>query len=237
MRGRNSLVLLLWLIAVVSAAPRSAAAHSRNSAPAVSAADSNALVAVYNEAGISPKTVVQAEKITSIVFRDAGLQIEWVNCDSLRQTELDARCRVLSSRARFELHILRKSQDVSPAVLGLAFVPEAGTGRHADLFYDSVVRMQAESSVDTATILGHVAAHELGHLLIGKAHSRNGLMRANWTRVDLGDASRGLLLFSSEESKQLQRGLLLAEMEAYPRAHPSPAAGENGINGEACCEI
>ncbi|HET9400827.1 MAG TPA: hypothetical protein VFO34_07740 [Candidatus Acidoferrales bacterium] len=237
MRVENLLVLSSLLIVAGSASTQSAAADSPNSATAISAAESKALVAVYNQAGISQKTVLKAEKITSIVFRDAGLQIEWVNCDTLHQTELDARCSHLSSRARFELHILRKSQDISPAILGLAFVPEAGTGRHADLFYDSVVRMQAESSVDAATILGHVAAHELGHLLIGKEHSRTGLMRANWTREDLGDASRGLLLFSSEESRALQRGLALADAQELPSAHSDSVAVEDGFDWEACCSI
>ena len=236
MRRKNLILLSLLLTVAGGATPKSAAADSRNSATAISAAESRVLVAVYNQAGISPKTVLKAEKITSIVFRDAGLQMEWVNCDAQRQKEIDARCISLPSRARFELHILRKSQDISPAVLGLAFVPEAGTGRHADLFYDSVIRMQAESSVDAATILGHVAAHELGHLLIGKGHSRTGLMRANWTPADLGDASRGLLLFSSEECRELQRGLVLADAESLRREDPASSGAPDSLDGEVCCK-
>ncbi len=41
-------------------------------------------------------------------------------------------------------------------------------------------------------ILGHAAAHEIGHLLLGSnSHSPQGLMRARWSRQDLQNAGIG----------------------------------------------
>jgi hypothetical protein len=45
--------------------------------------------------------------------------------------------------------------------------------------------------------MGHVIAHELGHLLMpGQPHSLVGLMRAVWGEPEWHDAIQGALLFS-----------------------------------------
>lgn len=231
MRNKKPLAIAIMLAAIGCVIPSVAAAHDKKSARTESAAESTVIVAVYNQAGIPPKTVLRAEKISAEVFQQAGLQTDWVNCGNPHVVDVDPRCKVYTG-LRFDLHIVRKSVDTPAAVLGLAFVPGAGTGRHADLFYENVVRMQTESGVDVSTILGHVAAHELGHLLLGKDHSRTGLMRANWTHEDLSDASRGLLLFSKDESERLRSGLLLAQMEQQ-----SPAGKVLGTADAAACTV
>ena len=226
---------VVTIVAVIGSAISTRSAEKKADVN-MSSDETTVIVAVYNEARISPKTVRGAEKISAEIFRDAGLQTEWINCDSSHAGGIDPRCGDYTG-TRFDLHIIRKSADMSPVVLGLAFVPGAGTGRHADLFYDSVARMKEESGVDAATILGHVAAHELGHLLIGKGHSRTGLMRANWTRTDLLDASRGMLLFSKEESERLRNGLSAARMEQETSPVGEATGSDDWHGGEACCTV
>jgi hypothetical protein len=61
--------------------------------------------------------------------------------------------------------------------------------------------------VGLARVLGHVMAHELGHLLLGSnAHSRQGIMCPNWHAGELRLASMGGLLFSEEQGRFMREG-------------------------------
>jgi hypothetical protein len=44
-------------------------------------------------------------------------------------------------------------------------------------------------------------AHEFGHLLLGpKAHSAEGIMRANWSRHDMENGAKGQLRFTDRQA-------------------------------------
>jgi hypothetical protein len=54
-------------------------------------------------------------------------------------------------------------------------------------------------------VLGHVVAHELGHLLLGRGtHSAAGLMRAD---LDTNLAVQGRLLFTDAEARAIRAAL------------------------------
>ena len=54
-------------------------------------------------------------------------------------------------------------------------------GRIAYVFYDRIKRVAVSHQASVERALGHVIAHELGHLLIGvNSHSNEGLMRPGW---------------------------------------------------------
>ena len=89
--------------------------------------------------------------------------------------------------------------------MGISFLSEGDAGCYADVFYGPMLKLQMETSTRVALILGHVMAHELGHLLLGtNSHSRDGLMVARWNRDDLARAARGDLLFRPEESRRMK---------------------------------
>jgi hypothetical protein len=52
--------------------------------------------------------------------------------------------------------------------------------------------------------LGFVIVHEIGHLLLGNAHSEEGIMRANWTSRDLRRATQGQLRFTAEQVRRMR---------------------------------
>ncbi len=67
-------------------------------------------------------------------------------------------------------------------------------------------------------ILGHLMAHELGHLLLPEgAHSKRGIMPCPLNREDWQAAAKGILLFTAEQSKQLRA-------DAFARTQVTAAA-------------
>ncbi len=65
-----------------------------------------------------------------------------------------------------------------------------------------------------AVVLGHVLAHEIGHVLLGhNGHAREGLMKATWSATEQTAMRHRSLSFTAEEGghlrQQLDRGSLI----------------------------
>ena len=66
------------------------------------------------------------------------------------------------------------------------------------------MELHANWNVSLADTLGHVMAHELGHLLLGSnSHSGMGIMRAHWQSEELRRLSRGGLWFTNEQADRM----------------------------------
>jgi hypothetical protein len=170
-------------------------------------------VSVFNSSPISPYTIEGAEGKASRILRDAGVAVIWLNCpqDPLRDASF-GKCAEVSFPFHLNLRILPSSRDATPSTVGMAFLDENGEGCSADLFYEPVQQLQAESDVPISVILGHAMAHELGHLLLGaNAHSLSGLMRAHWSHEDLINMAKGNLRFSHEQSIRITNRLAREE--------------------------
>ena len=58
-------------------------------------------------------------------------------------------------------------------------------GRIVYIFYHRIYRIAASHNTSVQRGLGHVMAHEIGHVLLGvNSHSTEGLMRARWEPWD-----------------------------------------------------
>ena len=61
-------------------------------------------------------------------------------------------------------------------------------------------------SATQGQILGNVAAHEIGHLLLGTLeHSPNGIMKADWRGRTLGHIARRDLHFDSRQAELMRK--------------------------------
>jgi hypothetical protein len=105
--------------------------------------------------------------------------------------------------------IVSSAQKSSDDIFGVAFLSAEGTGAYGNVFYDSVERLDRDWHVGLTRVLGHVMAHELGHLLLGSnAHSRQGIVCPRWHEDELRLASMGALLFSEEQAQFMRERLV-----------------------------
>jgi predicted SprT family Zn-dependent metalloprotease len=67
------------------------------------------------------------------------------------------------------------------------------------------LRTQGAPKDATSRILGHVMAHEMGHLLLpANSHSQSGVMHADWDSEQLLRMVKGLLQFTPEQGELIR---------------------------------
>jgi hypothetical protein len=185
-------------------------------------------VAVHNDAGVPMGTLIQAEHTAQEIFKQAGVNVEWVNCGTAAaSTQVISSCRTTQFPTHLQLRIVRRSQNLTDSVFGVSFLGEDGSGCYSDVFLDPATELHEELHVSLATLLGHVAAHEIAHLLLGtNSHSPTGIMRAHWHREDLANADKGGLLFTTAQG-QTMREKVAASLCQRESASTLAAAARN----------
>ena len=172
-------------------------------------------ISVYNDAGLKRGTLLHAEEDAAEVFRQAGIEMEWKNCgaeEAVGQAgKVSQQCGEAVYPARLVLRIARRPVGLIPEVFGVAYLSEDGQGAYCYVFLEPMEQLQMNHSVSLDVLLGHVAAHEIAHLLLGvKSHSANGLMRAHWNSQSIEELKRGILGFSSTQSAAMVERLEFA---------------------------
>jgi hypothetical protein len=199
------LVVLLW----------GSIAGASNGDPAVP----GITVLVNDTAQISPSVLHKAELEAARIFRSAGIEITWVNCAGGIATVYEV-CHQVPGANQFVLHIVPRGRTSTDLVFGLAFLGQDGSGKYCDAFFDRIEEATHDLGTSVSQLLGTVAAHELGHLLLGShAHSRWGIMEPAWKEESLREIGMGTLLFSREQSRLMKtrigrEGLTLAGLGA-----------------------
>jgi hypothetical protein len=165
-------------------------------------------VFVYNYAGVPERVLNQAERITEKIYMSARVGISWKDCTRpVEEGEGQDKCS-RSDPAVFSLRIVHRSLNLQEEDFGIAFLGSDGMGQQADVFYLSIERLEQNSSLGAPAILGHVMAHELGHLLLGsRSHSNLGIMQARWTSSQLRGISMGQLTFDRRQSEVIRARL------------------------------
>ncbi len=194
-----------WLSLVFALALPSSAAWSKE----IAVAEMLVTISVHNDVGISAGTLRGAEMEASRVFRQSGIEAKWLNCPLPADGPEDpAQCRTAEFPAHLQLRIARRSRNLSEITFGISYLSADGSGCYANLFYQRVEEMHERSRVNLASLFGDVAAHEIGHLLLGtNSHAANGIMRARWQNEELRSISTGTLFFSEAESRQMRSKL------------------------------
>ncbi len=170
-------------------------------------------VRIYNYARVSEQTLNGAVKQAQRVYRQAGIETEWTECaTTLEGASKHASCPNSTKSSTVAVNILPRRmaerEGFASQVFGAA-IPEAGI---AKIFFHRVEKLARTSwrtvRVSVAAVLGHVMAHEVGHLLLGhNSHSLDGIMHVPWDQSRLIMALQGRLLFDSAQVKKIQNNV------------------------------
>jgi hypothetical protein len=192
-------------------------------APTTKALGPELHISVYDNADVPPELMAAAEAEVHRIFHLAGVETLWRNCSEKGEKNQPAGCHVVGS-TYIVLKILPHAMSVQVQdradVLGMATLDEKGVGFYGYAFYDRIQRMSEERRLAPA-LLGHVLAHEIGHLLLrSNSHSINGIMSGRWAGEESRRISEGAMLFTPLESKVMQGWL--SSVGPKPAGTPRP---------------
>ena len=147
-------------------------------------------VAIFTSAGTTSSDLVPALLHAERIFAREGIVVTFAAAGVAGSA---------MNRSPTTLRVVLVDHGTGPRdVLGIADIP-SGT---AWVFFQRVQVAVRASAAPEAIILGHVIAHELGHLLIGsRDHRVSGLMTET---LSFTDAEQGILRFLPEDVRQIR---------------------------------
>ena len=166
-------------------------------------------IRVYNDVQLSEKVLAEAEQEAVRIFHQAGVNTIWIECQSSRVgSDMDSRCQYPPGLTHLALRIVPRAWSAGDSIFGVAFLSAEGNGAYGDVFYDSVEKLHREWRASVPRVLGHVMAHEIGHLLLGlHSHSRLGIMCPSWHGEQLRSIGMGTLFFMPEQARSIRTRL------------------------------
>jgi hypothetical protein len=174
-------------------------------------------VRVDDHAAIPEGILTLAKAVVARIYSKAGVGLVWagpsvVTPDPHGEPDpFQQRDSVPTFRIIIVPDSLAERVDADSKALGLATGNERQPGHLAYVFYDRVRNLSVRYEDHRGGVLGHVIAHEIGHLLLPRGtHSETGLMRADWSRDDLEHVVHGTLLFTPWEAALIRKRLAQA---------------------------
>jgi hypothetical protein len=157
------------------------------------------VVAVLNEAAVSPNVIKSAQASLIAIFEAIGVAAVWVDTYAGDRTVLVV--RIVDEESAERLKAL-------PGSIGVALTNGNSHGWLAYVFYARIERVSDRNRLDTSAMLGAAISHELGHLLLPHgSHSDGGLMRPDWNRADLLTAGGRGLRFTEKPGALIRAAL------------------------------
>jgi hypothetical protein len=151
-----------------------------------------------------PDILLQAQAETARIYAAIGVKLVWT--DPSRALPL-LTVKIVSEP------ILGTQNGVADA-MGFAPGADEGTGRVAYASYGRIDASAQRHRTEVAKVLGHVIAHELGHILLARgAHSKAGIMNGRWNQFHMDLIAVSLLGFTNQQVKLIRSRV--AEMNAH----------------------
>jgi len=158
-------------------------------------------VLVHNYAHLPAQILNEAQNRASLIFRKAGVEIEWADCPlNNEDPSLYPKCPAILDRTQLFLRILPTTVAKTESG-GEAFV----VARIANISWNRVEEQAQRLNVSAPRLMGHTVAHELGHLLLGSnSHSRAGIMTARWDATTVTRICQEGLYFNHQQSELIR---------------------------------
>jgi hypothetical protein len=156
--------------------------------------------------GVVPGSVQLAAKAhSSAIYEKIGIDLKW---------ERPAAC----ADGGIAIDV-REDAVKGASPMALAHALPFGTGpQRITVFYNRVKNVIRFEELSAGAILGHILAHEIGHVLMAtNSHSTTGLMQAQWSGMEISSMSFAPLGFSEEEAQTIRRRLDSGNLTASRR--------------------
>jgi hypothetical protein len=176
-------------------------------------------VFVTNDAGSPPLLLFKAQQLAAQLLGTAGVESSWKLCPTANTPPPEKPCVEEGSLA-MSVRILRSDRagtwQFEPRSCGAALTGSGvENGFVAIIDASCIDRMTRYMPKEWVTALGHVIAHEIGHLLLGPgSHTTSGIMSAQWTEAELALLVRGQLRFTAKDAVRLRHAMSLRAANA-----------------------
>lgn len=155
----------------------------------------------------------RAKGITTDIFWRIGVKVRW-------QTAYAAYARCSEGPSRRKILVAfswNTPSQFHPGALAYAN-PYNMNGACMTVFLDRLKPMIEGSPSGAASLLGHVLAHEMGHILEGNAqHSESGVLKGRWSRSEIRDMVVHNLSFTDYDRSAILAGIGVAARQVDPR--------------------
>jgi len=187
--SRHSSARVALAVALVAVAEMTVAANlDSGSQPVI-------VVRVDNLGGVRADHLQVAEDRASAIFSRIGVRMRWVDQEETVRDGLTPTFTIVIVGGKKGSRLRSAFVDA----LGLA----TPTTRRAHIFYDRVAALNAGTQRTIPSLLGHIIAHELGHLVVAPpGHSVDGIMRP-----ELETKSWALRTFTGTQAREIRSRL------------------------------
>ena len=189
-------------------------------------AESPLTVRLYDYAKPGDRILSHAKQEAVRTLGSVGIGVRWLDCPlTMEELRTNRACDAPTGPTDLVIRLLapqmREEVSSETGTFGYALVGDNPMPRTASVLFGNVERLAWQRDQDSSygpvhrsisheryvgILLGHVTAHEIGHLLLGSnRHSRRGLMQAHWNANATRDAVLGRLLFEAGEEKKIRR--------------------------------
>jgi hypothetical protein len=164
------------------------------------------IVGISNIAGMPESVLEQAEKVAATVLEDAGIIPAWAACPKPGEKLADyPSCpksfginRILVKMG----HPFERKDGFKESNFGMVM------GSQVIIVFAQVDEAARQAQIHTASALGMIMAHEIGHILLGdNSHAKTGIMRPQWKPQEFVQGSPAYCQFTSVQAGKIHATL------------------------------